>query len=195
MGWDDPAGSERRPGDPWAPPAGERSAAADPRWSAPPGPAVPPPAAGPPPVAGPPYGAYPAPYQPAPAPYGAYPARSGPQPPPWGPPSRRRLSGGAIALIVVGAVLGLAAILLGVLVAVRGMVDGPVPGPSTYGDDTRLDQLWDRCEAGDGASCDELYRQSPVGSEYEEFGDTCGRRFAPGETFCDGAVGRSRSTV
>lgn len=48
--------------------------------------------------------------------------------------------------------------------------------PWTYGDDPTMDALWDRCEAGDAAACDELYQVSPVGSEYETFGFTCGGR-------------------
>jgi hypothetical protein len=47
-------------------------------------------------------------------------------------------------------------------------------GPYAYGDDPALDAMWDDCAAGDDAACDELYRVSPVGSEYEEFGDSCG---------------------
>lgn len=172
MSWNDPTGPERRPGDPW-----------------------PPPVAGPPPVGGAPYGAGPSPYEPAPAPRGTYPPPYGPQPAPWGPPPRRGLSGAAIALIVVGALLVLGVVVAGLLAGVRGVAGGPALGPDSYGDDAYLDQLWDRCEAGDGAACDELYWESPAGSEYEEFGDTCGRRFAPGETFCDGAVGRPESTV
>jgi hypothetical protein len=53
-------------------------------------------------------------------------------------------------------------------------------GPYAYGDDPALDALWDDCAAGDDAACDELYRVSPVGSEYEEFGDTCGGSSAGG---------------
>ena len=45
---------------------------------------------------------------------------------------------------------------------------------NTYGDDPTLDVLWDACAAGDMASCDVLYEDSPLGSEYETFGDTCG---------------------
>lgn len=44
----------------------------------------------------------------------------------------------------------------------------------TYGDDPDLDVLWDFCEVGDWLSCDDLYLESPVGSEYEYFGATCG---------------------
>ncbi|MEO1062515.1 MAG: hypothetical protein AAFZ07_13945 [Actinomycetota bacterium] len=48
--------------------------------------------------------------------------------------------------------------------------------PNDYGDDPTLDALWDGCEGGDLAACDELYWTTPVGSVYEEFGATCGRR-------------------
>ncbi|WP_229023186.1 DUF2510 domain-containing protein [Actinomarinicola tropica] len=54
----------------------------------------------------------------------------------------------------------------------------------TYGDNPTLDALWDACEGGDGQACDDLYFQSPLGSEYEEFGDTCGGRFEAGEVLC-----------
>lgn len=46
----------------------------------------------------------------------------------------------------------------------------------TRGDDPTLDQLWDACEAGSGAACDELFEASPSGSDYEEFGVSCGDR-------------------
>lgn len=49
----------------------------------------------------------------------------------------------------------------------------------TYGSDPDLDELYDRCEAGDYQACDDLYNESPTGSEYEEFGDTCGGRNDP----------------
>lgn len=52
----------------------------------------------------------------------------------------------------------------------------PMVGPTTYGDDPDLDALWDACEIGDGTACDELWESSPVGSDYEEFGVTCGDR-------------------
>lgn len=45
----------------------------------------------------------------------------------------------------------------------------------TYGDDPELDVLWDACAAGDLAACDDLYFSSGLGTEYEEFGQTCGR--------------------
>jgi hypothetical protein len=46
----------------------------------------------------------------------------------------------------------------------------------SYGDDPELDLLWDQCEAGQMSSCSDLYYGSPWGSDYEEFGETCGQR-------------------
>lgn len=48
--------------------------------------------------------------------------------------------------------------------------------PVTYGDDPDLDVLWDSCGSGDGKACDDLFDQAPIGSEYEQFGVTCGER-------------------
>lgn len=47
-------------------------------------------------------------------------------------------------------------------------------GESAYGDDPVLDGLHDDCAAGDMAACDELYWDSPIGSEYETFAVSCG---------------------
>ena len=46
----------------------------------------------------------------------------------------------------------------------------PAAEPFTYGDDPYLDRLWDDCSAGDMLACEDLYWESPVGSEYEDFG-------------------------
>ncbi len=67
--------------------------------------------------------------------------------------------------------------------------DGPLPvgdpvdcaaasldGPCDYGDDAALDALWDACEGGAGEACDDLFFDSPLGSRYEQFGNTCGDR-------------------
>ena len=52
--------------------------------------------------------------------------------------------------------------------------DGPsTPAPGT---DAALDDLWNACAGGDAEACDSLYLQSPVGSDYEQFGFTCGYR-------------------
>jgi len=50
----------------------------------------------------------------------------------------------------------------------------------TYGDDPELDKLWDACEGGEMQACDDLFFQSPFGSDYEAFGNSCGRRNEPG---------------
>jgi len=55
----------------------------------------------------------------------------------------------------------------------------------SYGSDGYLDSLWDSCENGNFESCDTLYLDSPSGSEYEDFGDTCGNRNEPGEYCVD----------
>ncbi len=49
-------------------------------------------------------------------------------------------------------------------------------GPFNIGDDLYLDELWTGCAAGDGADCDQLWEEAPVGSMYETFGVTCGNR-------------------
>ena len=58
-----------------------------------------------------------------------------------------------------------------------------------YGSDAGLDALWDGCLAGDGAACDDLYFQAPIGSEYEEYGDTCGGRYEVSPGLCETALG------
>jgi hypothetical protein len=60
-----------------------------------------------------------------------------------------------------------------------------------YGDDPELDALWDACEAGDGVACDDLFRRSPVGSEYETFGGTCGGLTEGGMSCSGGTVQQS----
>lgn len=49
--------------------------------------------------------------------------------------------------------------------------------PYTFGDDAGLDALWVNCQNGLMQACDDLYQDSPVGSEYEYFGSTCGELF------------------
>ena len=63
---------------------------------------------------------------------------------------------------------------------------GTDPEANTYGDDPALDALWEECEAGDGVACDDLYLAAPIGSEYQEFGDTCGGTTSGG-TLCAAA--------
>lgn len=49
----------------------------------------------------------------------------------------------------------------------------------TYGSDPALDELYDKCADGDYQACDDLYNESPSGSEYEDFADSCGDRNEP----------------
>lgn len=60
---------------------------------------------------------------------------------------------------------------------------------NTRGDDPVLDVLWDACAGGDGQACDDLYFDSPFGSDYERFGDTCGDRFTDGSVLCANELG------
>jgi hypothetical protein len=62
----------------------------------------------------------------------------------------------------------------------KGPSDG---GDGSYGSNAELDALYDDCADGDFAACDALYQDSPAGSEYEEFADTCGERNEP-SGFC-----------
>lgn len=48
--------------------------------------------------------------------------------------------------------------------------------PGHLGDDPALDQLAAQCFDGDLDACDDLYFESPLGSEYERYGSTCGDR-------------------
>lgn len=48
--------------------------------------------------------------------------------------------------------------------------------PARYGDDPQLDLLYDACESGAGAACDQLFELAAPGSEYEEFALSCGGR-------------------
>lgn len=53
---------------------------------------------------------------------------------------------------------------------------GSVPSAERFGDDPACDELWLDCEAGDYGACDSLYLFTPIGSQYEDFGATCGQR-------------------
>jgi hypothetical protein len=68
----------------------------------------------------------------------------------------------------------------GVQIACAPGAAGSTPGQSSsgnpvrYGDDPELDRLWDQCAAGDPQACLTLEFQAPAGSEYANFGATCG---------------------
>lgn len=54
----------------------------------------------------------------------------------------------------------------------------PVPSPGVLGDSERFDQLVEQCAAGSMKDCDELFYRSDLNTDYENFGATCGGRFA-----------------
>jgi hypothetical protein len=58
-----------------------------------------------------------------------------------------------------------------------------------FGDDPHLDSLQGACGLGDYASCDRLYYESPTGSDYEDYGDTCGNRTSAGGALCTEQLG------
>jgi hypothetical protein len=97
-------------------------------------------------------------------PAAAYPARQATLPP-------------GISRASYGWVWGVAGVLaLSVVASVGLVVLFLTGGPQTYGDDPRLDALWDSCERGAMRACDRLFEESPLFSEYEEFGLSCGGR-------------------
>ena len=60
-------------------------------------------------------------------------------------------------------------------------------GNDEYGEDRTLDALWDECAAGDTWKCRVLYVDAPYGSEYAEWGDTCGDTVRAGSCWSAGA--------
>ncbi len=86
----------------------------------------------------------------------------------WPPPKSRR----TLLIAIVVAVVAVGAIVVAVLLANRL----PEPTPVVPGDDSALNSLAQSCFDGDMGACDELFRVSPVGSEYESYGNTCGGR-------------------
>lgn len=70
----------------------------------------------------------------------------------------------------------------------RGRPDGMSrcdPTYGTYGTDADLDALYDLCAGGANYACDDLWRKSPVNSEYETFAAECaGRGRVSGTTWC-----------
>jgi hypothetical protein len=122
------------------------------------------------------------------APYG--PPPGGPYGPPTGQPPKKSRTWlwillGVLAVLLIGGILLAIFVVSQVNRAVDDAGDIFDTGEAqSYGDDAQLDALWDRCEGGDMVACDDLYQQSPYGSEYEEFGDTCGGR-TDGDSWCE----------
>jgi len=105
------------------------------------------------------------------------------------PPSKKGLSAGGIVGIVLGSVAVVGLAIFGVVVAATPAEEAPQAQseqeeeprasiqPQTSG--PSLGQLWNLCRDGDFQACDDLYSEAPEGSEYREFGDTCGNRNEP----------------
>lgn len=73
---------------------------------------------------------------------------------------------------------------------------GTLAGAFTFGDDPALDALWNLCSGGDFAACDDLFAQSPLNSDYEFFGDTCGgRQASESGFFCTDVFGEGEVPV
>jgi hypothetical protein len=60
--------------------------------------------------------------------------------------------------------------------APRATGSGSYREPQRFGDDPRLDALYSACQQGSGPACDQLFDQSGLGTDYEEFASTCGGR-------------------
>ncbi|MBA3523512.1 MAG: hypothetical protein H0T85_02945 [Geodermatophilaceae bacterium] len=52
----------------------------------------------------------------------------------------------------------------------------PGAEPGGLGDDPEFNRLTNECFDGNMESCDELYFSSPIDSDYEAYGDSCGGR-------------------
>ena len=107
------------------------------------------------------------------------------------------------ALIIVLVVLGILLLLgVGAVFAVRAVWSSAVDGlnesagaafstAESYGSDASLDAMWDACTAADFVACDDLYWGAASGSDYEDYGMTCGGRIADGGGDCVGSFGGS----
>ncbi|MFV0634227.1 DUF4190 domain-containing protein [Demequina sp.] len=104
---------------------------------------------------------------------------------------QRKGRGMAIAGLIIGVV---GTIVVGLLIWAGARVinelddleSGVYENGDSYGDNAYLDGLWDQCEAGSDVACDDLYFESPSGSGYEAFGESCGGRGLPVDQFyCD----------
>jgi len=75
----------------------------------------------------------------------------------------------------------------------------PTQEPVGLGTDGHLDNLASNCHGGSMQACDDLFDESPVGSQYELYGDTCaGRQPAGTGLYCSDAfldAGAAATTV
>jgi len=56
-------------------------------------------------------------------------------------------------------------------------------------DEDAIDTLRDQCGDGNLEACDKLYYEADIGSDDEEFGSTCGDRYATTEGDCEETYG------
>ena len=143
------------------------------------------------------------PWPPPPPPpgYGQYgrpgygPGYPPPWPGPWSPvppdAPAPGLSRWAVAALVAGGLLLVAALGAGVFVISSMWSGGQVPAPPAtmetagLGEDPWLDRLAEACHDGDMAACDDLFAQSDLDSRYDTYCDTCAGRRGGGEwSFC-----------
>ena len=97
-------------------------------------------------------------------------------------PAARLACAGAAALLAGASAGGLLWLASGLDGPAKGPKPAVVPmelaaGPGARPQANLLDRATgDGCAAGDMDECDALFFRSPVGSEYEVYGDTCGYR-------------------
>ena len=92
---------------------------------------------------------------------------------------------GGVVLLVV---LGIAAVAFFVSAVREGYEEGVsgLPGAG-QSEEELLEELYQACADGDDVACDDLYFEAPAGSDYQEFGDTCGGRAEAG-SYCEGEL-------
>ena len=116
--------------------------------------------------------------------------------------------------LIIGSAIGIFGLLVGGVIAFGNFPEESAPSrasgsndtenssssssnPSETGGNSYLDQLWRECDSGDFQSCDDLYSESPSGSEYQAFGDSCGNRNEPSgwcvEVYASGGSSSSSS--
>jgi len=64
----------------------------------------------------------------------------------------------------------------GYCATIYGDATGSSSAPSNLGNDAQFDQMANWCADGDFQACDDLFWQSPLDSDYEEYGARCGNR-------------------
>lgn len=107
----------------------------------------------------------------------------------------RKRAGGLRVLAIVGAAV---LVLAGAGGAVWWLIGGGDDEASdtaalSYGSNAEWDALWDSCEAGSLSACDDLYNQAPVGSDYRNFGATCGNGEGRPGACAEGVTGDTAS--